>query len=119
MYREWTKPTTKTSTTINRNWLKIYREWTKDSNKTSNITYTKIGYNMYRERTQTDYQNKHQNLNQNGYNNYGGWKKTDYQNNHYNIKQNWLQHVHRIDTKRLPKHALHSKMELVKLCTKH
>ena len=37
------------------------------------------------------------------------WTHTDYQNKHYNINQKWLQHVHRMDTNRLPKQALQYK----------
>ena len=40
---------------------------------------------------------------------YTGWTQTDYQNKHYNINLKWLQHVHRMDTNRLPKQALQYK----------
>ena len=36
---------------------------------------------------------------------YREWTQRDYQNKHYNIKQKWLQHVKRMNTKRLPKQA--------------
>jgi len=48
---------------------------------------------------------------------YREWTQTDYQNMHYNINQNWLQHVQRMDTNRLPKHALQYKPKLVTTCT--
>jgi len=72
---------------------------------------------MYREWTQTDYQNKHNNINHNGYNIYRRWTQTDYQNKHYNINQNWLQHVQRMDTNRIPKHALQYKPKVFLTCT--
>jgi len=44
---------------------------------------------------------------------YRDWTQTDYQNKHENINRNWLQHLQKMDTKRLPKQALKYKKKLV------
>jgi len=50
---------------------------------------------------------------------YSGWTQTGYQNMHYNINQKWLQNLLRMETNRLPIHALQYKPKVSTTCTEN